>query len=279
LQRWQARRQGEADQLPESGRHLPALEEDLAAPPGKEFTMSRTTSRRLAEAFERARAHWSHSPVGDIVEGEIELARRPSVIAIRREAGTRGGTVARMVGEHLGWPVYDQELIEYIAAQTTVWAELLESLSDEQRAWLRECVDRLLGAPSATQACYARHVAETVLAVAVHGRCIILGRGAAQILPLETTLRVRLVGPLEERVRAVRDRFGVSDEVAAARVDRTDRERVRFIRDHLLQDPADVWRYDLVLNASRLDAETCTRLILEALRTREASVPALVALS
>ena len=36
-------------------------------------------------------------------------------ITISREAGARGSTVARLVGKKLGWTVYDQELLEYIA--------------------------------------------------------------------------------------------------------------------------------------------------------------------
>src|SRR5690242_12897526 len=32
-------------------------------------------------------------------------------IAVSREAGARGGTIARRVGRKLGWQVYDQELL------------------------------------------------------------------------------------------------------------------------------------------------------------------------
>jgi hypothetical protein len=36
-------------------------------------------------------------------------------VALSREAGARGGTIGRRVGRKLGWPVYDQELLEYMA--------------------------------------------------------------------------------------------------------------------------------------------------------------------
>src|ERR1700751_1962181 len=38
-------------------------------------------------------------------------------IAISREAGSRGGSIARRAGGKLGWQVYTQELIEYISQE------------------------------------------------------------------------------------------------------------------------------------------------------------------
>jgi hypothetical protein len=42
-------------------------------------------------------------------------AAAPSTIAITREAGARGKTVAEEIGRQLGWPVYERELIEKTA--------------------------------------------------------------------------------------------------------------------------------------------------------------------
>ncbi len=36
-------------------------------------------------------------------------------VAISREAGARGSTIGRRAARILGWPVYDQEMIEYMA--------------------------------------------------------------------------------------------------------------------------------------------------------------------
>jgi cytidylate kinase len=78
-------------------------------------------------------------------------------------------------------------------------------------------------------------------------------------------LRVRLVGPREERIHRVRDRLGVSRAEAARWVERTDHDRARFVRDHFHKDPADPAGYDLVLNSSRFSAVECAELILDAL--------------
>ena len=38
-------------------------------------------------------------------------------IAVSREAGARGGTIGRRVAKKLGWPIYDQEILEYTAQE------------------------------------------------------------------------------------------------------------------------------------------------------------------
>src|SRR4051794_28835183 len=47
-------------------------------------------------------------------------------IAISREAESGGPEVAREVGKRLGWRVYDRELLEQIATDLGVRADLLE---------------------------------------------------------------------------------------------------------------------------------------------------------
>ena len=39
-------------------------------------------------------------------------------IAVSREAGSRGNTIGNRAGLKLGWPVYNQELLEYVAQET-----------------------------------------------------------------------------------------------------------------------------------------------------------------
>ncbi len=118
------------------------------------------------------------------------------------------------------------------------------------------------------------HLVETVLALGVHGECVIVGRGAAFILPAETTLRVRLVGPGKDRIEALRRKTGVSEREAAHRVRALDRQRNDFIRDHFQKDPTDPRNFDLVLNATRLASRQCADLVVAAVRQLQAGEPA-----
>src|SRR5213082_2372782 len=59
-------------------------------------------------------------------------------IAISREAGARGGSIGRRVGRKLGWQVYDQELLEYIAQEGTFRQEVLGGVSPAAAQWVAE---------------------------------------------------------------------------------------------------------------------------------------------
>jgi hypothetical protein len=196
----------------------------------------------------------------------VEADKLRLTIAISRESEAGGTSVAVAVGERLGWPAYDNELVERIAREMHLRASLLDSVDEKRKSWLLECVEAFSSGRTVSESAFVRHLVETVLSLGTHGKCVIVGRGAAHILPLASTLRVRLVGDLEERVLATSRRLGLSHQEAARLVELTDRERDRFIRDHFQKDPADPHNYDLVLNTSRLSYPACAGLVIDALR-------------
>src|SRR5437763_7060974 len=63
-------------------------------------------------------------------------------IAISREAGARGGSIAQRIGRKLGWQVVDQDQLEYLAQDDHV----LDELPDAARAWAELRLDELLRA-------------------------------------------------------------------------------------------------------------------------------------
>jgi hypothetical protein len=62
----------------------------------------------------------------------------------------------------------------------------------------------------------------------------------------------------------------LSEAEAARRVRTIDRERIDFVQDHFLKDPADPRQYDLVINAGRLPVAAEAALIIETLRHLQA---------
>jgi len=195
-------------------------------------------------------------------------------IAISREAGANAAPVARAIEQKVGWPVYDRELLQRVAGEMGMRASLVEAVDERQKGWLHECLEGFSSRPEVNEFTYTRHLAEVLVALAARGHCILVGRGAAQILPPATTLRVRLVAPLKDRIAAIQDRRGLSRKEAARWVAATDAERARFVRDHFLMDPNDPSNYDLVLNSARYSAAACADIILEALHLMEASAQA-----
>jgi cytidylate kinase len=223
---------------------------------------------------ESACRHWEGRRQAVAARSELPPRNAPAfTITLAREAGTQGSLVAGEVGRLLGWHVYDHELLEQIALDMGLRTALLESVDERHQGWLRESVEADLAAlasgnraPWASESAYVHHLIRTIRALGAHGECVIVGRGAAFILPPETTLRVRLVGPLKERVAALGRRLGVSEREAAAKLRTLDRERNDFVHDHWAKDPADASHYDLVLGTNRLSVHKLAELIVETLR-------------
>jgi cytidylate kinase len=198
------------------------------------------------------------------------LVPRPFIIAISREAGANGSAIAHLLGERLDWPVYDYELVERIAGEMGLRSQLLESVDEKRMSWLQECAESFSSGKSVTENAYVRHVVETLLTLALHGECIIVGRGANVVAPPETTLRVRLVAPLCERIATVRKRRNLSFEEAQRWVEKIDRERAHFIEDHFHKKADDPHLHDLVLNTSRFSLEECAEIIIDVLHRLQA---------
>jgi cytidylate kinase len=232
-----------------------------------------STSDRLAEALLQAHRHWqTQGEAGPAPRGGGPPGPAAYTIALSREAGAQGATVAQAVGKKLGWPVYDRELLQRIAEEMGLRTNLLESLDEKQTHWLLESIQAFTVKNVVGESSFFRHLVETVLSLGTHGSCVIVGRGATMILPPASTLRVRLVAPREERIAAMTRRLGLCKEEATSFVAKTDRDRARFVKDHFHKDPAEAVQYDLVLNAARFSTEECADLIIDALHRMQARV-------
>lgn len=232
----------------------------------------RFSSDRMAEAMTRARRHWQTRHQTASAELHLAPPPPPLTIAISRDAGANGSAIATEIGERLGWPVYDRELIHRIASEMGLRTDLLESVDEKHRGRWKEFINTLSVMPNSKLGSYNRHLVEILLSLAAHGNCIIVGRGAAQVLPEPTTLRVRLVGPVKARIEVVRQRRGISREEATRWVEMTDRERAGFVQEQFHKDPHDPSQYDVILNSTRFSKTECVDFIIEALHRLQAHV-------
>jgi cytidylate kinase len=230
-------------------------------------------SSRLAEALARAGRHGLENRPGPGSARSPFSPATPLSIAFSRQVGAHGTLVAREVGKILGWPVYDQELLRQVARQMHVASDRVARVDEKPVSWLLECLQSLSSAPDVTEEGYVGHLMETLFLLGAQGKCVIVGRGAAHALPALTTLRVRLIAPLEHRIETMGRILGVSRKEAERLVETTERERVQFIRSHFVTDPTDPLNYDLVLNSARLTVAECAGLVVEALKKMETRQP------
>ena len=192
-------------------------------------------------------------------------------VAISREAGSRGGTIARRAGRKLRWQVYNQELLEYIAQEGALRQPVSETLPPAGISWVEEHLQALLREQNLSDHPSLVELARIVLALGAQGEVILIGRGAGCILPPESTLHVRIIAPLADRIAYMSQWLRLSMEEAAVQVDLRDRRRAEFLETHFHRRPGDLYQYDLLLNSSLLGEELCAELIAEAARAKLAA--------
>ncbi len=210
----------------------------------------------------------SYPRADDLAQGEAcRTGTPPFTITISREAGVDARAVATAVGAVLGWKVWDQELLEAVAACMHARPSELAAVDETHVSWLQESIESLLDMHAVSQIAYVHQLVKTLETIARQGACVVVGRGAAHILAPESTLRVRMVAPLEDRVTAhMRLTQETNRHEATRQVERIDRARTRFVTEHFHHDPNDPSSYDLVLNMSRLAIDSCATQIVDALR-------------
>ena len=106
----------------------------------------------------------------------------------------------------------------------------------------------------------------------VSGEVILLGRGAGCVLPARSTLNVRLIAPLADRITYMSQWLRLTEDEAAQQVQQRDARRAEFLATHFHSKPTDLYQYDLVLNSSRLGEERCAQVIIEAARVKQAAM-------
>jgi cytidylate kinase len=185
-------------------------------------------------------------------------------VAISRELGARGGTIARLVAEKLAWQLYDHDLLEYMAQNPVIRQGTGEELTVPCQQWIRTRLDQLDQTCRLAEYPDARHLAEVVLSLAASGQVVMVGRGAGCILPRETTLNVRIIAPLADRIAFIGQWQRLSTGEASERVRQGDERRAEFVQKHFRRTIGDTHQYDLVLNSSLLGEDGCADLIARA---------------
>ena len=193
-------------------------------------------------------------------------------IAISREAGSRGTSIAQRAGAKLGWQVYSQELLEYIAQDATVRQEILGNLSPAAVHWVEEQLDRVHTEHSIHRHPFLVDMARIILALGATGEVILIGRGAGYILPRSGTLHVRVVAPRADRIAYIGQWLRLSAEEATEQVRVRDERRAEFLRTHFRRDVSDVYQYDLLLNSTLLGEDLCAELLTQAARAKVAAL-------
>jgi len=184
-------------------------------------------------------------------------------ICVSRMVGAGGSDVAAMLGQRLGWPVFDRQILDVMAGDDQLRRQIYVSMDERDLTWFEDAM-RTFTDTSFIKNDYFHQVTRTVLSLARQGRAVFLGRGANLILPRALGLRVRLVASVETRAKNFAERHALSLKRASAEVEKLEKERVKFVRHHFDADTNDSTRYDLTINVDHFPPARAVDLILGA---------------
>lgn len=203
------------------------------------------------------------------------------VVTISAPYGAGGALVGPAVAERLGVPFVDRAFPVDVADELGITVDEARSRDEQVDSWLSRMLvataplcaewvfepDHLQNAPRSDDE--IRRCTEAVIRKTVgSGGAVILGRAAAMVLREHPgAVHVRLDGDPDSRVRQAAKLQGISEREARASMVRNDKARIAYVRRFYGADPASPQHYHLVLDSTRVPLETCTEIILAAVKS------------
>lgn len=190
------------------------------------------------------------------------------LVTISREAGANGTSLGRAVARKLGFELWDQELVQRVAAEKGAPEALFAAVDEHARSRIQDLLAGILMGDVGTETEYLASLGRVIHSIAEHGSAVIVGRGAHYVLAPAEALRVRVVAPLEDRVRVIAGTRGLGDREARAEVERIDHERLAFNRHHYGRNAADPVAYDIVVNTGSFPLDAAADVVVGAYRAK-----------
>ena len=190
------------------------------------------------------------------------------VITIGRQFGSGGKGVADALGQKLGFPVYDNELITKAAQESGFSTELFVQ-SDEKKRFFSLSAIFASGYSSEAENYMSdkglfKIQCEAIRHIAEQGPAIIVGRCSDYVLrDRDNTLDIFLTSPVEIRARRVAERQKIPYEKALGIVENKDRSREEYYNYYTFGNWGMASNYDLCIDSSVLGIEGTSEYIID----------------
>ncbi len=187
------------------------------------------------------------------------------IITISRGSMSGGQDLAECISASLGCPCMGREILIEAASKLGVPQQVLaKKMEKGPRLWDRLTLERRIYVV-AVQAALAEHILEGDLVY--HG---LAGHMLLRELPF--VLRIRLIAPIEVRIRTVMERQKLSRQTAEHYIHDVDEERLRWSKFIYDVDVTDSRLYDLMINLEGMSISTACSGVLEIVRKPEFAV-------
>ena len=194
------------------------------------------------------------------------------VITISRQVGCGGLHISHQLAAEMNksvvckkWQVISKEVLSESAEELKVAPEKVERLLKfNEHFTFDEILSAFTDKYYKSNRVILKTVREVIRNFAVDGCCIILGRAGHIIsADIKNALHIRLIAPVEWRVKRISASKGMSEADALLYIKGTDLEREN-LHKYFLKDKNVAETYDVVIDVSQFSADKVARLIAHA---------------
>lgn len=200
------------------------------------------------------------------------------LVTVNRELGSGGRSIARKLAQRLDVRFYDKVQIEGLVREFKLTEEQIEQLKAKKRSWWTELCDKISPAPgggsyrsdglgnpeTVTSDDLFKSESRILREIAAEESCVVAGRAAFFVLKAHPNkLRVFIRASMAHRMERVMRKQGLSEEEAAAVIERVDAGRENYTKKYAGVSRYDARNYDLVINMDGLTEDDAVDLVME----------------
>jgi cytidylate kinase len=205
---------------------------------------------------------------------KVENFKGGPVITVSREAGAGGSDIARRLAKALGLDLIGGQIIQHVADSAKMSRRVIESLDEREVTFRETLLSSLFGENRPWPGEFLHHLTRVIGTIGIFGNVIIVGRGANFVLPKERTFRLRIIAPMELRIKYFMEDRGYTKAEAEQYVITRENNRKAFVRKYFNTDMADPAHYDLIINTEKISMAAATESIIVAFnQTRNCNRP------
>lgn len=197
-------------------------------------------------------------------QADRQAEPRLPTITLSMEPGSGGSILAQKIADRLDFDLFNRAIVEEIAKSAEIRETVIETLEKDRLSGIEDFIASLVKDYYIHPDLYLEHLIKVINTIAEHGRAVIVGRGANFILPANEIFAVRVVAPLETRIRNVALKYNVSTEEAKRRVIQRESRRKAFVRHSFNAEISDSLHYNMVVNTSKMSIASAVEAVVAA---------------
>lgn len=193
------------------------------------------------------------------------------IITIGRQFGSGGREIGMKLGEALGIPVYDKEILERAAKESGLSPAVMHTYDERPRSLLFTAATdpyafgmMSAGIDESVENRALSATMKTIWKIEQEGPCIIIGRGADYFLKnQDNCLKIFIYAPLADRIRTVEKRENLTEDKAKKLIAQTDKKRAAFYNFYTMKQWGAMESYDICINSSCHGIEGTVKILSE----------------